>query len=107
MEDACCGRRRHQASHVEGEVQLVGILGRDNDRKLMPVAEPGLVEVFRARRSVRCVENTLRAVFLDTIALDVLQMKSSRFRSGGRHAHVVSFDDHAASVVRGRPNGEA
>ena len=49
--------RRHQAPHVDGEVELRTVLGRDDEPKLVLLAGTRLLEDPRANRPLRVVEH--------------------------------------------------
>ena len=88
--------RRHQAPHVDGEVELRTVLGRDNETKLVLLAGTRLLEDPRANRPLRVVQHALRAVLLDAVALDVANVQGGRLGGGRPHAQQVRLDDDAA-----------
>jgi hypothetical protein len=55
--------REHETSHVVGEVELTGILRRDDEAKLMLLAGSGRFEVQSTRRSLARVEQPLEPSF--------------------------------------------
>ena len=96
--------RRHQAPHVDGQVELRTILRRDNEPKLVLFAGTGLLEDPRANRPSRVVELALRAVLLDAIALDVAHVQSGCLGGGRPHAQQVRLDDDASRAGPNRMN---
>ncbi len=96
--------RRHQAPHVDGEVELRTVFRRDNKPKLVFLAGTRLLEDARAYRPSRVVERALRAVLFDPIAFDVAHVQGGGLGGGRSHAQQMGLDDYAARAGLKRVN---
>ncbi len=94
---------RHQAPHERGEVELTGVLGRDDESELVVLAGAGPLERLRRDRTVGVVEDPLRAIGLHSVALDVSKVERRRLGASCRQASDVRLDNDApgASAVPG------
>jgi hypothetical protein len=92
---------------VGRHVELVAVLGRQDEAELVLLSRQGPLEVVRVCGAVRTVEVALRAVALDALPLDVPEVQRGALQRGALHLDDARLDDGAARERRWRADGDA
>jgi hypothetical protein len=87
---------RHVAAHVIGQIELRGVLGRDDEPELMLLPRAGLLEGRGRSGTLGSVEHALAPVPLDAVPLDVAQVEHGGLGAVLGHFHEARLDDDAA-----------
>jgi hypothetical protein len=98
---------RHEPPDVGRHVELVAVLGREDEAELVLLSRHGPLEVVRVCRGVRTVEVALRAVALDALPLDVPEVQGGALQRGALHLDDARLDDGAARERRRRADDDA
>jgi len=97
----------HEPPDVGRHVELVAVLGRQDEAELVLLSRHGPLEVVRVCRAVRTVEVALRAVALDALPLDVPEVQRGALQRGALHLDDARLDDGAARERRRRADDDA
>jgi hypothetical protein len=97
----------HEPPDVGGHVELLAVLGREDEAELVLLTLHRPLEVLGVGGTVRAVEVALRAVALDALPLDVPQVQRGAFQRGALHLDDARLDDGAARERRWRADGDA
>ncbi len=89
----------HQVTDVDREIEIPRVLRRHDEPELVPLADARLLERLAGHGALGAVEDAWRAVLLDAVALDVLQVPRRRLGAVPSKLLHVGFDDDAARAL--------